>query len=139
METSSGQHVEDITYTMDDTLKNIHSTISMIDGVIWHSLDAKFSAVACTRTFCVQSVRKTISTTYLGPEKMVFYTHQEIRHAEILVSFEERDQWFRVFELLATLAIMLEKQAEVSATLRKERNGMIQVPFKESTRSKLYS
>lgn len=72
---------------MNDALKNTHSTISMIDGILY----TKFLAITHARASCVQSARNTItlSRTYLEPEKIGYCTHYEVRHTSIPVSFEE--------------------------------------------------
>ncbi|KAG0170725.1 hypothetical protein DFQ30_002055, partial [Apophysomyces sp. BC1015] len=55
MEASSGIEKEDLNHTLDDTLKNLHTSISMISGIIRRNLDASFETMKQVRVFCIQS------------------------------------------------------------------------------------
>ncbi|KAG1473608.1 hypothetical protein G6F56_000856 [Rhizopus delemar] len=115
LEASSGQDKEDITHTKDDTLKNIHSSISILNALVRKFQDGRFSTATNLRTFSVQSVCSTITlcSTSFDPDNIGGYIHEELRFADIPMTYNDRYKWLKVFELVVKLVGMLRKQTIV--------------------------
>lgn len=140
MEGSSGLQNEVVDHVINDTLKNIHSTMCMIDRVVRENMNINFSTVTQVETVCVQSSGKylTLSTTSLDEANPGKYVHIQRRHASIPITFEDRYEWIVLFELLSFLLILLEKQDKVKEIMIKERNRLVTVD-PEKTVGKLLS
>lgn len=120
MESSSGLEKENIQHTMDDTLKNLSTTITFINGTARQHLDASFSAFQKVQVFSIQTIKQTIALSSTGVDltKVGHYYHIERRKAEIPITFAERCNWIRLMELLAALTIMISEQTRVMNQLK---------------------
>ncbi|KAG1137288.1 hypothetical protein G6F37_013561 [Rhizopus arrhizus] len=136
LEASSGPHEEDITHTKDDTLKNVHSSISLLNALVRKFQDGRFSTATNLRTFSVQSVCSTITlcSTSLDPDNIGGYIHEELRFADIPMTYNDRYKWLKVFELVAKLVGMLRKQTMVHQQLHNEYTGAVSVDEMESNK-----
>lgn len=134
LEASSGPHKEDITHTKDDTLKNVHSSISLLNVLVRKFQDGRFSTATNLRTFSVQSVCSTITlcSTSLDPDNIGGYIHEELRFADIPMTYNDRYKWLKVFEIVAKLVGMLRKQTMVYQQLHNEHTGAVPVDEMES-------
>ncbi|KAG1442573.1 hypothetical protein G6F46_013024 [Rhizopus delemar] len=128
MESSSGEHKENVKHTEDDTLKQIHSSITMLKTDINNHRNAAFSTMCQIETFGIHCVKKeiTLSKTKLNGATGG-YIYQEIRSAEIPVTYEERHKWLKMADLLATLMKLLIAQQKIRDQLDKENSGYIHV------------
>jgi hypothetical protein len=79
MEASSGQKDEDLVYTKDDTLKNIHGSICALETSLRRYPHARFMTATDLLAFSIQSVctAVTLSTTSLDPSNPGKCIHQE--------------------------------------------------------------
>lgn len=129
LECSGGLHKEIIDHVVNDSLKNIYSTICMIDRVIKENMDVNFSTVMEVESVCIQTYGKniTLSTTSLNKTSPEKYIHIQRRNATIPVNFDERDEWILLFELLSFLTILLKKQHKVREIIGKEKNRILEV------------
>lgn len=136
MEASSGQTNEDLVHTKDDTLKNIHGSICILEAYLRQCPDARFITATNLLAFSVQSVCTaiTLSTTCLDPNYPGKYIHQECRMAEIPMNYDERVKWLKVFELVSYLVVMLQKQTLIIHQLQRENSGMVSVDSDETVR-----
>ncbi|KAG0734341.1 hypothetical protein G6F57_016114 [Rhizopus arrhizus] len=126
MESSSGEHKENVKHTEDDTLKQIHSSITMLKTDINNHRNAAFSTMCQIETFGIHCVKKetTLSKTKLNGATGG-YIYQEIRSAEIPVTYEERHKWLKMADLLATLMNLLIVQQKIKDQLDKENSGYV--------------
>jgi hypothetical protein len=133
MESSSGEHKENVKHTEDDTLKQIHSSVTMLKADINNHRNAAFSTMCQIETFGIHCVKKeiTLSKTKLNGATGG-YIYQEIRSAEIPVTYEERHKWLKMADLLATLMNLLIVHQKIRDQLDKENSGY--VPVLESLR-----
>ncbi|KAG1471575.1 hypothetical protein G6F56_002049 [Rhizopus delemar] len=134
LEASSGQDKEDIPHTKDDTLKNVHSSISPLNALVRKFQDGQFSTATNLRTFSVQSVCSTIilCSTRFDPDNIGGYIHEELRSVDIPMTYNDRYKWLKVFELVAKLVGMLRKQTMVHQQLYNEYTGAVPVDEMES-------
>lgn len=134
MEASSGLDKEDLQHTIDDTLKNLNTSI--INGIARKHLDASYQTFKNIQVFSIQTIRQTItlSSTGLDPKKVGHYLHIERCKADIPITYNEKFKWIRLTELLANLISMVEDQTKVMETLNKEQNGEIPINYKDSIR-----
>ncbi|KAF9346834.1 hypothetical protein BGX26_001657 [Mortierella sp. AD094] len=116
MEASSGQNEEKLGHTLNDTIKNAQSSISMLNAVVRRNQHARFTTMAQLVTFSSQSVCKTLAltTTQLDQDKPGKYIVQQCRSAQVPTSFEERLNWFKVFEMISYLIGKMEDQTRLS-------------------------
>lgn len=105
----------------------------MLKADINNHRNAAFSAMCQIETFGIHCVKKeiTLSKTKLN-SATGGYIYQEIRSAEIPVTYEERHKWLKMADLFATLMNLLIVQQKIRDQLNKENFGY--VPVSESLR-----
>ncbi|KAG1149847.1 hypothetical protein G6F37_001981 [Rhizopus arrhizus] len=121
MVSSSGEHKENVKHTENDTLKQIHNSITMLKADINNHRNAVFSTMCQIETFGIHFVKKeiTLSKTKLNGASGG-YICQEIRSAKIPVAYEERHKWLKMADLLATLMNLLIVQQKIRDQLDRE-------------------
>ncbi|KAG0007791.1 hypothetical protein BGZ80_004220 [Entomortierella chlamydospora] len=133
MEASSGQNAEKLDHTLNDTFKNTHSSISMLNAVVRRNQHARFTTMTQLVTFSLQSVCKTLTltTTQLDQHEPRKYVVQQCRSAQVPTSFEERLNWFKVFEMISYLIQKMKDQTRVLQDLSKESSGVMDIDNSE--------
>jgi hypothetical protein len=129
VEGSSGIKKEDIQHVVNDTVKNLHSSICLIDRILKENLMINFTTMSKVEAICIQSSNKylTLSITFLEEENPGKYVHIQRRHASIPLTFEDRYEWITLFELISYFTILLEEQNTIRNTMMKERNRLVTV------------
>lgn len=114
MEASSREFKENMPHTLDDTLKQIHSSIMILKSDIRSHLDASFVTMRKVEVYGIQSVRNsiTLSKTQLDGAQCG-YIYQELRTVEIPTDYNKRHKWLKVMDLMAILLNMMEAQDEI--------------------------
>jgi hypothetical protein len=85
MEASSGEFKED---TIDDTAKQINSSIMMLKSNIKKHLDASFKTMCKVEVYEIQSVRNVITLSKTSSDGIQGdYIYQDIRTAEIPLNY----------------------------------------------------
>jgi hypothetical protein len=127
LEGSSPLNKDDTEHEVDDTLKNIHSSICMLDCIIRENLNINFSTVTEVKVISIQTSGKymTLSTTYLDLEKPGKFVHIQNRHAAIPMSLNDKYEWVVLFELISYLTILLDEQDKTRNVMIKERNKIL--------------
>lgn len=129
MESSGGLQKESADHVVNDTLKNVHSSICIIDGVIRMNINSNFSTVVEVEVVCIQFSGRysTLATRSLDKENPGKYIHVQRHHASIPIASEDRYEWIPLFELLSFLPVLLDNQENVGNVMKKERNGVNKV------------
>lgn len=138
MEASSGEFKENIPHTIDDTAKQINSSIMMLKSNVRKHLDASFETMCKVEVYGIQTVRNsiTLSKTSLN-DIQGGYIYQELRTTEIPVNYIQRHKWLKVMDLMAVLLSLLEKQEKIMKQLDLEQNGAADVQDNLRVRSVL--
>ncbi|CEG83482.1 hypothetical protein RMATCC62417_17394 [Rhizopus microsporus] len=125
METSSGQHHEDVRKTIDDSIKKVSSMISMMKALASSHMNASISTLAATRAFGLQAIKTTIVLPEARTDLQGKYHYNEVCTVVIPTSYDQRNKWLRVMELLPCLFIGLERQILNIKSLEDEQCGYI--------------
>ncbi|ORE11785.1 hypothetical protein BCV72DRAFT_197078, partial [Rhizopus microsporus var. microsporus] len=133
MESSSSPTAEKMDHTLNDTIKNMHNSIALLEAVIRRNHHARFTTMTKIRAFSLQLIctTLTLSTTRLDPDSPGKYIVQQHRYAELPASPNDWIMWYKVFELLALLTTMLEEQTMIIDELRVESSGSIDITEEE--------
>jgi hypothetical protein len=85
------------------------------------NIDASFETLRQVKIFGVQAIERMITLTETSyDQESTKYPYKVVRTARIPIEYEERNNWLRVFELLAYLLVELKKQVHLHETLDKE-------------------
>lgn len=107
-ELSSGEHKENTKCTEDDTLKQIHTYITILREDINNHRNAAFSAIFQINLFGIHCVKKEITFGKIKLNSATDgYIYQEIRFAEVPVTCRVRHEWLKVEGLLVMLRNLL--------------------------------
>lgn len=138
MESSSGAIKENIRHTVDDTVKQVHSTIAILNSDIRHHMNAISHTMTKTSAFGIHLVRTTmtLSATRLNND-CKSYSHEQIQSCEIPTSYEQRTKWLRTFDLMAKLMELLRNQKAVSDLLEVEQDGAVKIGENDTIRAML--
>ncbi|KAI9023886.1 hypothetical protein CLU79DRAFT_857508 [Phycomyces nitens] len=127
MESSSGPTAEKTDHTLNDTIKNMHNSIALLEAVVRRNQYACFVTLTKVRAFSLQLVctTLTLSTTRLDPDSPGKCIVQQHRYADLPIL------WYKVFELLALLTTMLEEQTMIIDELHVESSGSVDITKEE--------
>ncbi|KAI9265489.1 hypothetical protein EDC94DRAFT_488307, partial [Helicostylum pulchrum] len=95
MEASSGEFKESFIHIIDDTMKQINSSMMMIKSSVRKNLDASFDTICKTEVYGVQSIRNSITLSKTSLNGVQVYRHQELRTTEIPVDYAQRHKWLK--------------------------------------------
>jgi hypothetical protein len=126
MESSSGPIKENIRHTVDDTVKQVHSSVASYLTVV-KALAFEIHLVQATMT---------LSTVCLN-NNYKSYTHEQIQSCEIPTCYKQRTKWLRTFDLMAKLMELLRTQNEVSNQLEAEQDDAVEISEDNTVRAML--
>ncbi|KAG2192494.1 hypothetical protein INT47_009693 [Mucor saturninus] len=120
---------EDIEHTQEDTIKNLHFSIEILNSFIRRNSTASYSSLCSVVVFSIQCVCKTITLTEtkLDNCNIGSYTQKEVRSSTIPVTFNNRASWVHVFELISYLHKSLLEQQSLFEKIGKGSAGLIPV------------
>jgi hypothetical protein len=127
LEGSSGERTVNVDKTVDDSVKQLSSLISMLKGIANSHLNAKFDTLLATKVFGIQSVKTNIILFELKFKDHGRFTYHEVRSAEIPTTYTQRNKWLKIFEILCYLFIALKEQHVNYEALENEEHGAILV------------
>lgn len=137
LEGSSGERTVNVDKTIDDSIKQLSSLISMLKNITNSHLNANFDTLLATKVFGIQSVKTHIVLSEIKFKDDGRFTYHEVRSAEIPITYTQRNKWLKVFEILFYLFIALNEQHVNYEALEDEENGAILVVPGNTTRAKL--
>ncbi|KAI8575867.1 hypothetical protein K450DRAFT_259516 [Umbelopsis ramanniana AG] len=133
METSSESLSEDDLNTKDNTAKLLRCAVDILKAKQAECMDASFSTFAKLQILTVQTVQDTMTlygVSFTAEKKM--YEYLTLRTARIPVAWEDREDWYSMFELLAHVMVILQEQKQVHLQLLKEMRHVVYVRPKDS-------
>lgn len=109
MEVSSGECTVNVDKTIDDSVKQLSSLISMLKGIANSRPNANLDTLLATKVFGMQSVktRNVLSEVIFQDDGC--FTYHEVRSAEILTMYAQRNMRLKVFEILCYLSVALKE------------------------------
>ncbi|CAO3639361.1 unnamed protein product [Mucor hiemalis] len=138
IESSSGLLQENISHTLEDTLKLLVECNGALCYILSHFKNSRFETALKKSTFGVQVIKDTITLSKMNLKGDKMWKFVEIRSATIPTSWSDRFSWVKMFELIATLFLCLREEEQVDMELKKENAGLNFVP-KEETLAALLS
>jgi hypothetical protein len=105
MESSSGFDKENISHTLDDTIKLIVECSNALHYIIKKNKKASIDSITLRATFGLQIIKQTITLTKMNLKKSDKWKLIELRSSVIPTSWNVRYSWVSLFELLATLFV----------------------------------
>jgi hypothetical protein len=105
MESSSGFDKENISHTLDDTIKLIVECSNALHYIIKKNKKASIDSITLKATFGLQIIKQTITLTKMNLKKSDKWKLIELRSSVIPTSWNVRYSWVSLFELLATLFV----------------------------------
>ncbi|KAM3587037.1 hypothetical protein VKS41_002083 [Umbelopsis sp. WA50703] len=127
VEASSNGDDENLTHSIDDTVKQLDSTTGALKSLIMHHLSANFDTLKRLSVLGIQCIANKITLSATSLNEAHRYKCMELRSAEVPTSWDGRKKWFKVFELMATLQTVLLEQMRVLDELENEVNGLVEV------------
>ncbi|KAI8354971.1 hypothetical protein B0O80DRAFT_450269 [Mortierella sp. GBAus27b] len=139
LEASSGQYAEKVEHTINDTIKDTQTAIAILKAVVRRNQYSRFTTMTQFLAFTVQSVCRTLTltTTQLDPQNPGRYIVQQRREAEVPITYEQRHDWLKMFEMVAFLLVAIPKQSEVLDNLAREGSGLLDTPQDDYIRTVL--
>lgn len=134
MESSSTGYEENLEHTVDDSLKQIESTTGALKCQILHHLSAKYATLQNVKILGIQCVSDKMTLTSTSLEAEPKYKFLELRSANIPTSWNKRKCWMKVFEMLATIHVILSEQRLLADELEDQANGLVEVSPNETAR-----
>ncbi|KAF9408056.1 hypothetical protein BGZ76_005943, partial [Entomortierella beljakovae] len=133
MESSGTQKKERVVHTINDTVKNAHLSIEILNSTIQQNPYSRFSTIARVTVFSLQLICKTItlSTTSLDKDIPGKFVINQLRSAQIPTTYEERKLWLKVFELIALLLTETIEQMGIYEVLGTESSGILDIQKEE--------
>jgi hypothetical protein len=109
-EASSGQYDVNTDKIIDDGTKQISSMMSMLKDIASSHLNAEFDTFLKIKVFGIQSVKTNIILSEMLFREDGRYHYREVRSAEVLTEYVERNKWIKIFEILCYLFVELKNQ-----------------------------
>ncbi|KAI9006732.1 hypothetical protein CLU79DRAFT_824347 [Phycomyces nitens] len=131
VEASGSNLSENVTHSMNDTLEQIESTTASLEQQINIYKSASFETLKKRKSLGIQIIQNTLTlteTSIISPKKWRFV---ELRSAVIPTSWSSRAQLVKVFELVATLHILVREQMEITEQLEAKVDGIEEVDKKD--------
>ncbi|KAI9469762.1 MAG: hypothetical protein EXX96DRAFT_380529 [Benjaminiella poitrasii] len=124
---------------MEDTLKNLNTTVVFVSKIAQSHLDVSFPTFKKVQVFRNQSVKHTVtlSSTRIDITKVGHYCNIEYGKAEIPVTLDKKRTWLRVMELFETLTMLTSEQMKIMNILKQEQNREIYVKLRDTARFNL--
>ncbi|PHZ16917.1 uncharacterized protein RHIMIDRAFT_1005 [Rhizopus microsporus ATCC 52813] len=112
IEASSNQHKERLKHTLDDTAKQLHSSICMLQGIANTYSNANFITMRKVKVFDLQCVRTGITLSQTSFDENGKYMYEGVRSVKIPTTYDERTRLIRVMDLLAYLLIEIMNKSK---------------------------
>lgn len=101
---------EDVNHTLEDTMKLISECNGALCYVLSQYNKCSFETALKRRTFGIQIIKNTITLSQMSLKKDLMWKFVELRAAHVPTSWDDRFDWMKMFELLATLYPSLIEQ-----------------------------
>ncbi|KAG2198279.1 hypothetical protein INT47_004363, partial [Mucor saturninus] len=131
IESSSGLLQENISHTLEDTLKLIVECNGALCYILSHFRNSRLKTALKKTTFDVQVIKDTITLSKMNLNEDRLWKFVELRSATISTNWSGRFNWVNMFELLAMLFLCL-KEERVDMQMKKENSGLTVVPYEET-------
>ncbi|ORE05722.1 hypothetical protein BCV72DRAFT_208714 [Rhizopus microsporus var. microsporus] len=137
IESSSGIMQENVSHTLEDTLKLICECNGALFYILRQFNKCSFQTALKRSTFGIQVIKNTITLSKMNLKNDSQWKFVELRSARVPVAWNDRFDWVTMFELLTTLYLELTEQEIISIQIRKENSGLINVATEETLSARL--
>ncbi|CAO3665988.1 unnamed protein product [Rhizopus stolonifer] len=140
MEGSSGQHKERIPKTTDDSVKQIHNMLNMLNmfkAIANTHLNSSFQTFLQMKVYGIQSIKATVSLSEMQMNDQGKFVHRQDLTATISIRYQERNKWLVVLNMVVYMLTALETQVDNLAKLDDEQEGKINVENEKKAQVKI--
>lgn len=120
IESSSGFEKENVSHSLDDTLKLLAECSSALLHIIKHNKKASIDTMIKKCTLGVQVIKKTLTLTKLTLSKTGKWKLIEVRSSCTPTCWELRSHWKPLFEMMATTYLELLEQRNLDKIIMEE-------------------
>lgn len=128
IESSSGLIQENISHTLEDTLKILVESNGALCYILNHFKNSRMKTALKETTFGVQVIKDTITLSKMNLKEDRLWKFVELRSANIPTNWSDRFNWVKMFELIATLFSCLKEEERVDMELKKKNSSLTVVP-----------
>lgn len=128
IESSSGFEKENVSHSLDDTLKLLAECSSALLHIIKHNKKAGIDTIIKKCTLGVQVIKKTLALTKVTLSKTGKWRLIEVRSSCTPTCWELRSHWKPLFEMMATIYLELLEQRSLDKIIMEEVCGLRVLP-----------
>ncbi|OBZ81520.1 hypothetical protein A0J61_10434 [Choanephora cucurbitarum] len=124
IESSSGLLQENVSHTLEDTLKLLVECNGALCYALSQYKNSRLKTVIKKSTFGIQIIKNTLTLSKMNLKEDRLWKFVELRSATIPTNWNDRFNWVKMFELIATLFLCLKEEVRVDMEMKRENSGL---------------
>jgi hypothetical protein len=110
--------------------------ISECNGALYYILSqfnkCSFETALKRSTYGIQIIKNTATLSRMNLKNDLLWKFVELRSAQVPTSWNDRFDWVKMFELLATLYLGLLEQEKINVQIKKENSGLTKITTEQT-------
>ncbi|CAO3658239.1 unnamed protein product [Rhizopus stolonifer] len=132
IESSSGIIQENVNHTLDDILKFICECNGALLYILSQFNRSSFKTALEGSTFGIQVIKNTITLSKMNLKNDSLWKFVKLQSAQVPTAWNDRFDWIKTFELLATLYLELIEQEKTNNQIKEENSGLFEVATEQT-------